>query len=125
VLKKILVLAHLRKPARIDISAPLATASMVENYLDRPGVADLFEIENGIASLIDMEVPAKARVVGHVIKDKDIDIPDQCVVAALIRDESFVVPRSKTEILAGDHVVFVGTSEAIHDANAIFKDVKE
>jgi len=107
----------------VCISAPLATASMVENYLDRPGVADLFEIENGIASLIDMEVPAEAKVVGHVIKD--IDIPDQCVVAALIRDENFVVPRGKTEILAGDHLVFVGTSEAIHDANAIFTDVKE
>jgi len=107
----------------VCISAPLATASMVENYLDRPGVADLFEIENGIASLIDMEVPAEAKVVGQVIKD--IDIPDQCVVAALIRDENFVVPRGKTEILAGDHVVFVGTSEAIHDANAIFTAEQE
>ena len=29
----------------VAISAPRATAAMVENYLGRPGVADLFEIE--------------------------------------------------------------------------------
>ncbi len=107
----------------VCISAPLATASMVENYLDRPGVADLFEIENGVASLIDMKVPAKAKVVGHVIEE--INIPEQCVVAALIRDKNFVVPRGKTEIKADDHVVFVGTSEAIHDVNEIFTEIQE
>lgn len=107
----------------ICISAPLATASMVENYLDRPGVADLFEIENGVASLIDMKVPAKAKVVGKVIEK--INIPQECVVAALIRNKEFVVPRGKTEIMAEDHVVFVGTNEAIQEVNDIFTEVEE
>jgi amino acid transporter len=107
----------------VCISAPLATASMVENYLDRPGVADLFEIENGVASLIDMKVPAKAKVVGKVIEK--INIPTDCVVAALIRNKEFVVPRGKTEIKAEDHVVFVGTNEAIQEVNVIFTEVEE
>jgi amino acid transporter len=102
----------------VCISAPYATAAMVENYLDRPNVADLFEIESGVASLIDMEVPENGRVVGRRIQD--IDIPDQCVVAAVIRDDQFVVPRGKTEIRAGDHVVFVGPSESIQAAHEIF-----
>lgn len=106
----------------VCISAPLATASMVENYLDRPGVADLFEIENGVASLIDLKVPPKAKVVGKVIED--INIPEQCVVAALIRNKSFVVPRGKTEIQAEDNVVFVGTTEAINDVNEIFTELE-
>ncbi|MDZ7682678.1 MAG: amino acid permease [Fodinibius sp.] len=102
----------------VCISAPFATATMVENYLDRPGVADLFEIETGVASLIDMEVPDNAGVIGQMIQD--INIPDQCVVAAVIRDEDFVVPRGQTKIEAGDHVVFVGPSEAIQAAHNIF-----
>ncbi len=107
----------------VCISSPLATASMVENYLDRPGVADLFSIESGVASLIDMKVPAKAKVVGKVIEE--INIPTECVVAALVRDKKFVVPRGKTEILANDHVIFVGTNEAIQDVSDIFTEVQE
>ena len=102
----------------VCISAPYATAAMVENYLDRPGVADLFEIETGVASLIDMEVPEGGEVVGRRIQD--IDIPDQCVVAAIIRGDEFVVPRGQTEVCAGDHVVFVGPSDAVETAHDIF-----
>ena len=102
----------------VCISAPYATAAMVENYLDRPGVAELFEIEGGVASLIDVDVPAGGRVVGRRIKD--IDIPKECVVAAVIRDGEFVVPRGDTEIRARDHVVFVGPPSAVQDAHAVF-----
>jgi amino acid transporter len=125
------VIAIARDPAYVSlledsgivcISAPYATAAMVENYLDRPGVADLFEIEGGIASLIDMEVPENGQVVGRVIQN--IDIPDQCVVAAVIRNDKFVVPRGQTEIRSGDHVVFVGPSDAIQAAHKIFSAKK-
>lgn len=121
------VIAIARDPAYVSlledsgivcISAPYATAAMVENYLDRPSVADLFEIESGVASLIDMKVPEDGTVVGSLIQE--INIPDQCVVAALIRDDEFVVPRGQTEIRGGDHVVFVGPSEAIQAAHKIF-----
>jgi len=121
------VIAIARDPDYVDlmeesgitcISAPYATSAMVENYLDRPGVADLFQIETGVASLIDLEVPEDAEVVGQQIID--IDIPEQCVVAAVIRGGDFVVPRGKTEICGGDHVVFVGPSDAIQTAHDIF-----
>ena len=102
----------------ISISAPYATAAMVENYLDRPGVAELFEIEGGVASLIDVDVPEGGRVVGRRIQD--INIPEECVVAAVIRDEQFVVPRGGTELAAGDHVVFVGPPSAVQEAHDVF-----
>ena len=102
-----------------SISAPYATAAMVENYLDRPQVADLFEIESGVASLIDMVVPDDSPVVGRRIQD--LDIPEQCVVAAVLRDGTFVVPRGETEIRAGDEVVFIGPQEDIQAAHGRFK----
>ncbi|PSQ85395.1 MAG: hypothetical protein BRD30_10720 [Bacteroidetes bacterium QH_2_63_10] len=107
----------------VCISAPYATAGMVETYLDRPGVADLFEIESGVASLIDLEVPKEAEVIGQQIQD--IDIPEQCVVAAIVRGDEFVVPRGQTEVCAGDHVVFVGPSDAVQTAHDIFSTQKE
>lgn len=102
----------------VALSAPWATAAMVENYLDRPGVAELFEIGTGVASLLGVFVPKDARVAGNMIKD--IDIPAESVVAAVIRGKDFVVPRGDTKICVGDQVVFVGTISAIKKAHDIF-----
>jgi len=102
----------------VAISAPWATAAMVENYLDRPGVAELFEISGGVASLVGTVVPEKAKVAGKFIRD--IDVPKNCVVAAVIRGKEFVVPRGDTKINVGDHVVFVGPSKDIKEAQDLF-----
>jgi Trk K+ transport system NAD-binding subunit len=63
-------------------------------------------------------VPEKARVAGKLIKN--IDIPKECVVAAVIRERNFVVPRGDTKIEVGDHVVFVGPTSAIKKAHETF-----
>jgi len=102
----------------VAVSAPWATAAAVENYLDRPGIADLFEIEAGVANLVSVVVPEKARVAGKEIRE--IDIPRECVVAAVIRGKAFVVPRGNTAIEAGDTVVFVGPAMSIRKAQDIF-----
>jgi Trk K+ transport system NAD-binding subunit len=103
------------------ISAPFATAAMIENHLDRPGVAKLIQLEGGVANLLDVAVPEAGEVVGMRIQE--IAIPDQCVVAAVIRDGAFVVPRGQTEIQARDHIVFVGPPAAVRDAHRIFSRV--
>lgn len=102
----------------VGISAPWATAAQVENYIDRPGVADLFDIGTGVASLMGVVVPKRARVANQLIKE--IEIPGECVVAAVIRGKKFVVPRGNTEILEGDEVVFVGPVSAISKAHEHF-----
>ena len=62
--KKVIAIARdpdyvslLEESGIVCISAPYATSAMVENYLDRPIMADLFQIEGGVANLIDVEVP--------------------------------------------------------------------
>ena len=106
----------------VAISAPWATAGAVENYLDRPGVAALVEIGRGVASLVGVFVPEKARVDGAKIQE--IAIPTECVVAAVIRGKEFVVPRGTTVIQAGDRVIFVGPTNAIKKAQDVFTLVK-
>jgi amino acid transporter/Trk K+ transport system NAD-binding subunit len=112
-------IALLEENGVVAMSAPWATAAMVENYLDRPGVSELFEIGTGVASLLGVMVGEDAVVVGKQIRD--IEIPRECVVAAIIRGKQFAVPRGDTDIQAGDHVVFVGPANAIKSAQDIFQ----
>lgn len=100
------------------ISAPWTTAGLVENHLDRPGVAELFEIETGTAHLLGVIVPDDSRVAGKRIRE--LDIPTDSVVAAIIRNHEFVVPRGDTIIQPQDHVVFVGPALAVQEARDTF-----
>lgn len=97
-----------------SISAPWATAAMVENLLDRPALAQLFEFGIGAASLLDVTVPANAEVRGRPIRE--LKIPRECVIAAIIRDNTFVVPRGNTEVQIEDRVIFIGPAAAIRTA---------
>ena len=111
-------LPMLEEEGVVAISAPWATAAMVENKLDRPGVADLFDIGSGLASVVGVIVPPKAQVAGKVIQK--IEVPSEAVVAAVIRGKHFVVPRGNTRIEEGDHVVLVGPPKAAKAAQDLF-----
>ncbi|HHQ47490.1 MAG TPA: amino acid permease [Acidobacteria bacterium] len=103
----------------IALSAPRATASMVENILDRPGVADLFEISSGVATLVSLTMPENARAAGTAIRD--LQLPTECVIAAIIRGKKFVVPRGATVLQPGDEVVIVGPAAAARDARDLLR----
>ena len=98
----------------VVVNAPWATAAMVENILDNPVLAQLFEFGIGAASLLEVSVPENATVSGDLIRD--IDIPKGCLIAAIIRDNEFVVPRGDTNIEVDDRVIFIGPASAIKKA---------
>ncbi len=105
----------------VSISAPWATAAMVENQLDRPGLAQLFEFGIGAASVLDVTVPEGALVRSQKIRD--LGIPKECVIAAIIRDSKFVVPHGNTGIEVDDRVFFVGPAVAIRKACDMLAEV--
>jgi Trk K+ transport system NAD-binding subunit len=94
---------------------------MVESQLDRPGLAQLFEFGMGAASVLDVTVPAGAEVNGQLIRD--LKIPKECVIAAIIRDNAFVVPHGNTTIRVDDKVIFIGPATAIRKACDIMSEV--
>ena len=107
----------------VSISAPWATAAMVENHLDRPGLVQLFEIGMGAASLLDVTVAEKAEVKGQMIRQ--IAIHDDCLIAAIIRNNKFVVPKGVTKIEAKDRVIFIGPAVAVRKSRDTFTELKK
>ena len=65
-----------------------------------------------------MIIPDGARVAGKEIHA--LEIPSECVVAAVIRGKQFVVPRGSTRIDVGDEVVFVGPPKVVQAARELF-----
>ncbi len=124
-LKKVIAIIHdheytqiLEQNDIVAVNAPWATAAMVENILDNPVLAQLFEFGIGAASLLEVSVPKEAKVHGNLIRD--IEIPQGCLIAAIIRGKDFVVPRGVTTIEVDDRVIFIGPASAITKAFEIF-----
>lgn len=102
----------------VAISAPWTTAAMIESLLDRPGLTQLFEFGIGAASVLDVIVPGEGKVAGRPIRD--LEIPEECVIAAIIRDNKFVVPRGDTIVEEDDQVYFIGPAASIREACDMF-----
>jgi len=95
---------------------------MVENLIERPGLAQLYEFGIGAASLLDAHIPEGANVVGKEIRE--LAIPEECLIAAIIRDNEFVVPRGKVVIEVDDRIVFIGPAAVVREAADMFTGTK-
>ena len=65
----------------------------------------LLKLRRGRYSLVEEKIPAGAPALGIAIKD--LTLPDNCVIAAIIRRGEIVIPRGITSFEEGDEVLAV------------------
>ena len=58
-----------------------------------------------------ISVPENAKVNRNYIRD--LDIPKGCLIAAIIRDNQFVVPRGTTTVEVDDRIILIGLASTI------------
>ena len=62
--------------------------------------------------------PPHAQAIGIAIKD--IDLPENCVIAAIIRQGEVVVPRGVTTFEVNDEVLAVTDTEGARQLSILF-----
>ena len=80
-------------------------ASLIMEEMSMGDMMTLLKLRRGRYALVEEKIPANAKVIGKAIKDTVF--PDQCVIAAIIRNGEIVVPRGGTMFEAGDEVLAV------------------
>jgi trk system potassium uptake protein TrkA len=78
----------------------------------------LLKLRKGQFSLVEIVVPEGAKAIDVAIKD--LPLPEQCVIAAIIRQGSMVVPRGITTFKVGDEVLAVTDREGAEQLAALF-----
>jgi trk system potassium uptake protein TrkA len=76
----------------------------------------LLKLRRGNFSLVEEKIPPAAPALGVAIKD--LDLPESCVIAAIIREGKVIVPRGITTFEIDDEVLAV-TDRAGADKLAI------
>jgi trk system potassium uptake protein TrkA len=80
-------------------------ARLIEEEMSLGDMMTLLKLRRVEYSLVEEKIPANARAIGIAIKD--LDLPANCVIAAIIRNGKVVMPRGLTTIEAGDEVLAV------------------
>ena len=80
-------------------------ASIIQEEMSLGDMMTLLKLRRGKYSLVEEKIPIGAKAIGIAIKD--LGLPDDCVIAAIIRNGNVQVPRGITTMEAGDEVLAI------------------
>jgi trk system potassium uptake protein TrkA len=80
-------------------------ASIIQEEMSLGDMMTLLKLRRGKYSLVEEKIPVGAQAIGVAIKN--LGLPDDCVIAAIIRDGNIQVPRGITTLEAGDEVLAI------------------
>jgi trk system potassium uptake protein TrkA len=93
-------------------------AKLIEEEMSLGDMMTLLKLRRGQYSLVEEKLPAGAKAVGVAIQD--LGLPDQCVVAAIIRRGKMVLPHGATVLEVGDEVLAVTNRPGAEHLAALF-----
>jgi trk system potassium uptake protein TrkA len=78
----------------------------------------LLKLRRGDYSLVEEKIPPGVRAIGVPIKD--MKLPDNCIIAAIIRNGKVILPRGLTTLEVDDEVLAITDSEGAEQLTALF-----
>ncbi len=93
-------------------------ARLIEEEMSLGDMMTLLKLRRGQFSVVEEKIPERAQAVGVAIQD--LDLPDQCVIAAVIRGGKMIVPRGATVLETGDEVLAITDRPGVERLTALF-----
>ncbi|MCV7278712.1 TrkA family potassium uptake protein [Mycolicibacterium flavescens] len=97
----------------VAVSAPSAMVAAIEGAIDIGHVVRLMQLRRGQVSLAKLTLPEGDRLVGR--RMRELPLPDNTMLAIVIRDSGILLPTPDDELQAGDEMLFLvggsGTGE--------------
>jgi len=97
-------------------------ASLIEQEMSLGDMMTLAKLRRGKFSLVSEKMPPAARAVGLAIKD--LPLPPNSVIAAVIRKGEIVIPRGPLRLEPGDEVLAIVDADGADDLAALFGNPK-
>jgi trk system potassium uptake protein TrkA len=105
------VYSSLVGPLGVDaIVSPRATiVATIMQHVRRGRIKGLYNLREGFAELIEAEISESTSIANKEIAD--LELPQDVLIAAIVRDNAVLLPDDQLTIRAGDHVIIL-TSQA-------------
>jgi trk system potassium uptake protein TrkA len=79
----------------------------------------LLKLRRGKYALVEEKIPPRAKAIGQAIKD--LKLPANCVIAAIIRSGEVILPRGVTTLELGDEVLAITDSSGAKQLAELFE----
>lgn len=93
-------------------------ASLIEEEMSMGDMMTLLKLRRGRYSLVEEKIPLGARAVGMTVKE--LPLPPNCVIAALIRHGEILMPRGTTTFEVGDEVLAIVDAASAESLAVLF-----
>jgi trk system potassium uptake protein TrkA len=93
-------------------------ASLIEEEMSLGDMMTLLKLRRGDYSIVEEKIPSGAKAVGVALKD--LNLNEECVIAAIIRHGKVVLPRGLTALEVGDEVLAVTNREGADQLRNLF-----
>ncbi|OYR80200.1 potassium transporter, partial [Halorubrum ezzemoulense] len=97
------------------IDATTATAVAIDDEIERPALTHWMNELGDSHDVQEVEVTSR-ELAGKTIRDLNAQIPDGTFVAVVSRDGENHVPSADSVLEIGDHVTFIGDTDAVRRA---------
>ena len=94
-----------------------SAAQLIEKAITRPNLVDMIMFGRGEAELLEFEVTENSQVSGKKISE----IPTDCVIVAIYRDDELELPHGDMEINPGDRVLVLALRDKLKKVEKLFK----
>jgi len=92
------------------VSTPQLITSLVEEAVNVGKLVEILRFEGGLARLVEVTLAGNSPVVGKAIRE--IEIPRDATIVALLREDHLIVPRGDTVFETGDEVLALVTPDS-------------
>jgi trk system potassium uptake protein TrkA len=96
-----------------------ALVAQIEREIPAHSLIHLLTLRDVGASFIEKQVPEDSPVVG--VPMNELSLPDDFLVALVLRDGQAIVPKGNTRMLAGDEVIAVTSVEQEDALDRLFR----
>ncbi len=112
---------HISQNIGIDtiINKKLITANNIFRYVRKGKVEAIATLHGVEAEIIEFEISKSNRVTTHRINE--LKLPEACIVAGVIRNESSIIPTGEFKLQLKDKVIVFALPQAIKTVENIFK----
>jgi trk system potassium uptake protein TrkA len=101
----------------LPVSTPHLITALVEEAVSVGRLVRILQFEGGNVRLVEVTLAEDAPVVDRAIRD--LDIPRDATIVAVVRGEHVVMPRGDTVFESGDEVLAMVTSDSEEDVRQI------
>lgn len=104
----------------VAVSSTSILSALVDQKVTMKDITGMFKLPKNELLIVEVTIGDESPIVGKMIKD--IDLPSETILVTILRGNTALVPRGKTEIVANDKILALTHP---HEENELRKCLNE